>query len=520
MFTVPGWSVAAKVVRERPRKSRETTDDNEVPSINGQKRKRPDENSAGSKLSSLELERLWNQAQKPSAPSVRPVDHQDELATQPSRDTQNDSRQRKRLMTASRSQPTDNKPANSSNSSKLSLHPDRARMLNTERPSKKSSLSQMPGHTSSKRKSRPSSQNLPESTEKSPLKPTNDAPPERPSAKLTPLQAKMRQKLVSSRFRHLNQTLYTSSSSDALAMFTQSPDLFSDYHAGFSQQVKDSWPQNPVEQYKSLILTRGRIHQRNSKPSPLPRNRKGVCNLADLGCGDAALARSCQSQLKNLQLKFHNFDLHASNSLVTAADISSLPLGDRSVDVAIFCLSLMGTNWIDYVEEAWRVLRADGDGELWVSEVKSRFGRPQRREKPAGGGTQGHKKKKSAKQTQDQTETDEKEDARFAIADEELDGNAPQVESTDISSFVAVLARRGFALQQQSVDQTNKMFVSLVFVKSGTPTAGRFESLKWTGREYQRVHDGRVRFVDSDAGDDPSLEDEGKVLKPCLYKTR
>ena len=127
----------------------------------------------------------------------------------------------------------------------------------------------------------------------------------------------MRQKLVSSRFRHLNQTLYTSSSFEALTMFNQSPDLFADYHAGFSQQVKESWPQNPVEQYKRLILERGRSHRRGPKPGPLPRNRKGICNLADLGCGDAALARSCQSQLKNLQLKFHNFDLHASNSLVT-----------------------------------------------------------------------------------------------------------------------------------------------------------------------------------------------------------
>ena len=180
----------------------------------------------------------------------------------------------------------------------------------------------------------------------------------------------------------------------------------------------------------------------------------------------------------------------------------------------------MGTNWIEFVEEAWRILRADGEGELWISEVKSRFGRAERREKAASGDTQGHKKRKSAKVTRDQTETDGKEESRFAVVEEDLDDNSPRMNATDISSFVSVLERRGFALQQQSVDQTNKMFVSLIFIKSGTPTHGKFRGLKWTGRKYQKIQDGRVRFVESDADHGTALEDEGKVLKPCLYKTR
>ena len=34
-----------------------------------------------------------------------------------------------------------------------------------------------------------------------------------------------------------------------------------------------------------------------------------------------------------------------------------VPLDGESLDVAVFCLSLMGTNWIDYVKEANRVLK-------------------------------------------------------------------------------------------------------------------------------------------------------------------
>ena len=52
-------------------------------------------------------------------------------------------------------------------------------------------------------------------------------------AKLTPMQAAMRQKLISARFRHLNETLYTAPSADALQLFDANPEMFEDYHAGF-----------------------------------------------------------------------------------------------------------------------------------------------------------------------------------------------------------------------------------------------------------------------------------------------
>ena len=55
---------------------------------------------------------------------------------------------------------------------------------------------------------------------------------------------------------------------------------------------------------------------------------------------------------------------------ITEADISNLPLKNESVDLCVFCLSLMGTNYTRFIQEAYRVLKKGG--ELIISEVESR----------------------------------------------------------------------------------------------------------------------------------------------------
>jgi ribosomal RNA-processing protein 8 len=37
--------------------------------------------------------------------------------------------------------------------------------------------------------------------------------------------------------------------------------------------------------------------------------------------------------------------------------MTNVPLEDNTLDIAIFCLSLMGTNFFDYLKEAFRVLK-------------------------------------------------------------------------------------------------------------------------------------------------------------------
>jgi ribosomal RNA-processing protein 8 len=41
----------------------------------------------------------------------------------------------------------------------------------------------------------------------------------------------------------------------------------------------------------------------------------------------------------------HGFDLVATAPRVTACNMADVPLGDGSVDAAIFCLALMGTDY-------------------------------------------------------------------------------------------------------------------------------------------------------------------------------
>lgn len=75
--------------------------------------------------------------------------------------------------------------------------------------------------------------------------------------------------------------------------------------------------------------------------------------VADFGCGQAKLARSVSTD----RYKVFSFDFVAVNDHVTACDMSNTKLFNNSVDIAIFCLSLMGSNISQYIREANRVLR-------------------------------------------------------------------------------------------------------------------------------------------------------------------
>lgn len=368
------------------------------------------------------------------------------------------------------------------------------------------------------------------------------APPALPmKAKLTPMQAAMRQKLVSARFRHLNETLYTAPSADALQLFDANPEMFEDYHAGFRQQV-EVWPQNPVDKFLATIRARGVVKQSylnkkgsKSKPAkgaeadgglePLPRTH-GTAIIADLGCGDAALSHSLttSNEISSLNLKIHSFDLHSPNKLITKADISNLPLEDGSADVAIFCLALMGTNWISFIEEAYRILH--WRGELWVAEIKSRFGRVDKKKKVVEHSV-GSKRKakmlapKLAAKKKEQDEANEEQ----ALATE-VDGvEVQQQAATDVSGFVEVLRRRGFVLKngEESIDLGNKMFVKMEFTKSAAPVKGKGVSeVPEDHRKQPKPNNFQSkRFIEEqEKNDDVPTDDESKALKPCLYKIR
>lgn len=87
--------------------------------------------------------------------------------------------------------------------------------------------------------------------------------------------------------------------------------------------------------------------------------------MLDLGCGEAELHEKISKICK-----VRSFDLYAKKPFVEVADISNLPVEKKKADACVFCLSLMGVNFIEFIAEAKRVLK-DG-GELLIAEVESR----------------------------------------------------------------------------------------------------------------------------------------------------
>jgi hypothetical protein len=88
--------------------------------------------------------------------------------------------------------------------------------------------------------------------------------------------------------------------------------------------------------------------------------------IGDFGCGEAKLAEAVADRHT-----VHSFDHVAINDNVVACDLAHVPLDDETLDVAIFSLSLMGANFADYLREAYRTLKLDGD--LHIIEATSRF---------------------------------------------------------------------------------------------------------------------------------------------------
>lgn len=348
--------------------------------------------------------------------------------------------------------------------------------------------------------------------------------------KLTPLQASMRQKLISARFRHLNQTLYTTPSAHSLSLFSDNPEMFHEYHEGFRRQV-EVWPENPVDTYIEQIQKRGKVKAlpRGQKASdadssstalvPLPRT-EGTCYIADLGCGDAMLTQKLEPHKKKLKVQVFSYDLQNPSPFVTKADIANLPLEDNSCDVAIFCLALMGTNWIDFIEEAYRILH--WKGELWVAEIKSRFGRVSGKNKRVEHSVGNRKKpdKKTLKKMEEAAD-----DADLLV---EVDGHDDNSGETDVSAFVEVLRKRGFVLQNDhSVDLSNRMFVKMTFVKALTPMKGKCVPVPEGMDKMLSQRDNKwkpkpgKKFIEAEKKEDEiTVSSEASVLKPCVYKLR
>jgi ribosomal RNA-processing protein 8 len=168
-----------------------------------------------------------------------------------------------------------------------------------------------------------------------------------------------REKLKGARFRWINEMLYTTTGASALREFCADATLFGAYHEGYRAQVA-KWPEDPLDRIIELVRT-----HRKAQPQGT------TLRVADLGCGLARLAATLTSEDGD-GYEVHSFDLVAANDRVVACNIAHVPLADASVDVAVFCLALMGTDLVGFVAEARRIL-VPGTGRLEVAEAKSRI---------------------------------------------------------------------------------------------------------------------------------------------------
>ncbi|KAJ3317542.1 25S rRNA (adenine645-N1)-methyltransferase [Blyttiomyces sp. JEL0837] len=221
--------------------------------------------------------------------------------------------------------------------------------------------SKKPSSTPSTTTATTNKQNQPAPNSKKGAKQPSNASTSTP-ATLTDLQAKMKAKLSGGRFRMINEKLYTTPSDEAVKLFKEEPETFQIYHDGFRAQV-ESWPSNPVDHYIQTLPT---LLHSNPQKTPII--------IADMGCGEAKLSESLESLNTNPQKKnfiIHSFDLASPNDRVVACDIRNVPLKDGIVDVCVFCLALMGVNFLEFLAEANRITKKGGL--LKIAEVVSRF---------------------------------------------------------------------------------------------------------------------------------------------------
>lgn len=183
-----------------------------------------------------------------------------------------------------------------------------------------------------------------------------------------------RQKLEASTFRLLNEQLYNSPNAYA-AQLLRDPETFNNYHTGYRIQL-EQWPVSPPECMATALLT-DRLGRFTASSTPAANASKAGIPLdwtvVDMGCGTAIIA----AKMKPLgYTNIHSYDLCALNEHVEVADTTKIPLPSSSVDVCLFSLSLMATDYERSLFEALRLLKPHRL--LKIIEVRSRIPDPSR----------------------------------------------------------------------------------------------------------------------------------------------
>ena len=145
-------------------------------------------------------------------------------------------------------------------------------------------------------------------------------------------------------FAHMNNRWYASASNKTHERLARNPEEWAHYHTEY-RRLRATWPVVPFQEEIRWLA-----------------ERKKPLVVGDFGCGEAFIAAGVADTHT-----VHSFDHVAIDDRVVACDIAHVPLDAESLDIAIFCLSLMGANFDEYLREAHRCLRLDGALHLWES---------------------------------------------------------------------------------------------------------------------------------------------------------
>jgi superfamily II DNA or RNA helicase len=142
-------------------------------------------------------------------------------------------------------------------------------------------------------------------------------------------------------FSKMNNRWYASESTKTHDRLANNREEWAHYHTMY-RQLRETWPVVPFkEEIRWLSERDGYV-------------------VGDFGCGEAFIAAEAGDKHT-----IHSFDHVAIDQRVIACDIAHVPLEDDTLDLAIFCLSLMGSNFTDYIREAHRCLHIDGALHIW-----------------------------------------------------------------------------------------------------------------------------------------------------------
>lgn len=156
-----------------------------------------------------------------------------------------------------------------------------------------------------------------------------------------------------SEYQELTKKMSIQKSETTKKMFKMTPSLWFQYHANrdFSFKGYDRQEEIPVNKIITYLETKS--------------NKK--LKILDLGCGRNLIKEHFKN---NKKLDIIGYDYVSYNNSI-ACDISNLPEEDETIDICVYSQSLMGSNWKEYLDEGFRVLRYNS--EMIISESIERY---------------------------------------------------------------------------------------------------------------------------------------------------